>query len=573
MELSARDKALISGVPEGYVPRVAADAFSVTGGRIGTVGEAMPVDVVVRFRPLVGDEVKESHEAAPRSVTVDGGDDSDAPPRPGEPAAGVLGGAGGAQDATSGAAGASVEPRYTVRMTAESKGRSRSFAFNGFRRVLGEADDNAALFDAAVRPKLAHVLRGGRVCVFAYGHTGSGKTHSLLGSGGATKEVGVVERAARALLEGCAPAGLHIAVRFCELHNKRVFDLLDGRAECHVREGPDGCMYIRGATHKDSSGDVTVRPPACVRARTVGEVAGAVEAGTAHRRTGSSTLHDESSRSHAILELELTTDAVEAAREELLRAQGVETAVGKHHTDLAAELGLKLLVRNPETGSYSVASDAVGEEAHAEVEARFAALTKATDARYEAEERLREVIRAAPEGVTGSVLFIDLAGSEYADEVGMRVEKQTPAERREAKEINTSLLALKECVRALAKGGGGGDEASSATTDGDDAHAHAAHVPFRNSRLTMLLKRHLLAGAHTTVLATASPSAVHAAKTVNTLRYAQLVAGGRRGGSAARTRKGTAAVAGRTSLRDRMMGGARGPCGAKSDAESGEKSA
>jgi hypothetical protein len=70
-------------------------------------------------------------------------------------------------------------------------------------------------------------------------------------------------------------------------------------------------------------------------------------------------------------------------------------------------------------------------------------------------------------------------------------------------EINKSLLALKECFRAL---------------DGADAH-----VPFRGSKLTHVLREAFVGDARTCMIATIAPGGAAAEHTLNTLRYAQRV--------------------------------------------------
>lgn len=65
--------------------------------------------------------------------------------------------------------------------------------------------------------------------------------------------------------------------------------------------------------------------------------------------------------------------------------------------------------------------------------------------------------------------MVDLAGSERAQDI-----KSNNRERRaEGAEINKSLLSLKECIRALHNARGGSGE---------------AHLPFRASKLTMVLR-------------------------------------------------------------------------------------
>lgn len=104
------------------------------------------------------------------------------------------------------------------------------------------------------------------------------------------------------------------------------------------------------------------------------------------------------------------------------------------------------------------------------------------------------------DNVLGKLSFIDLAGSERGGERG-DVGKQT---RIEGSEINKSLLALKECIRAL---------------DQD-----SKHTPFRQSKLTQVLKDSFIGkNTRTCMIATISPSLSNSEHTLNTLRYADRV--------------------------------------------------
>ena len=95
--------------------------------------------------------------------------------------------------------------------------------------------------------------------------------------------------------------------------------------------------------------------------------------------------------------------------------------------------------------------------------------------------------------------FIDLAGSERGADVG-NADKQT---RLDGAEINKSLLALKECIRAL---------------DQDKKH-----TPFRGSKLTQVLKDSFIGNCRTVMVANLSPCLSASENTLNTLRYADRV--------------------------------------------------
>ncbi|KAL3794076.1 hypothetical protein ACHAWO_010927 [Cyclotella atomus] len=96
--------------------------------------------------------------------------------------------------------------------------------------------------------------------------------------------------------------------------------------------------------------------------------------------------------------------------------------------------------------------------------------------------------------------LVDLAGSER----GTDTKSHNRQRRTESSEINTSLLALKECIRAI---------------DGK-----SQHVPYRQSKLTQILKDSFVSRhARTAMIATVSPGSSSADHTVNTLRYADRI--------------------------------------------------
>ncbi|KAK3808743.1 MAG: P-loop containing nucleoside triphosphate hydrolase protein [Benniella sp.] len=105
----------------------------------------------------------------------------------------------------------------------------------------------------------------------------------------------------------------------------------------------------------------------------------------------------------------------------------------------------------------------------------------------------------ASRSMEGKLSFIDLAGSERGADRGDTNTKT----RMEGAEINKSLLALKECIRAL---------------DQDKKH-----TPFRQSKLTQVLKDSFVGNSRTCMVATISPNNSNSEHTLNTLRYADRV--------------------------------------------------
>ncbi|CAK9004185.1 Kinesin-like protein KIF19 [Durusdinium trenchii] len=123
-----------------------------------------------------------------------------------------------------------------------------------------------------------------------------------------------------------------------------------------------------------------------------------------------------------------------------------------------------------------------------------------TSSRSHAVLQVRVERRASnPSSVSGTLMgklsMIDLAGSERAAET-----KNSGLRLLEGAKINRSLLALGNCINALASG--------------------SSFVPYRDSKLTRLLKDSLGGNCKTVMIANASPSHLSYEDTLNTLKYA-----------------------------------------------------
>ena len=238
---------------------------------------------------------------------------------------------------------------------------------SGFTGLLGQEADTAAVFERCLAQRIGMVLGGGAVSLFCYGYTGGGKTHTVLGNAG---ERGMYYLAAERLLRdlyGLQPSStpkelrLFLHATACEIYNDTVYDLLgEEKVECTLRVDESGTLRVLGpavcehdseqdATQVDSlleqmteeqraelhsardrmdalgipsvwdgslhSTDVTrsdgLRSVSVCRPEDLDEIA---RTSVTQRAVGTSTVHAQSSRSHAIMRLEVVNAAVLTAR-------------------------------------------------------------------------------------------------------------------------------------------------------------------------------------------------------------------------------------------------------------------
>ncbi|KAK3689039.1 P-loop containing nucleoside triphosphate hydrolase protein [Podospora appendiculata] len=145
-----------------------------------------------------------------------------------------------------------------------------------------------------------------------------------------------------------------------------------------------------------------------------------------------------------------------------------------------------------------------------------ATLKNDTSSRSHAICRIRIENPASSADDDGLLYLVDLAGSEAARDRAAH----DASRMKEAREINTSLSVLKDCIRGRA------------LLDADKGNTKtkkkaAAYVPFRQSTLTKTLK-HLFdpasrRGGKTVVVACVNPCLADVGASKNTLRYAELL--------------------------------------------------
>ncbi|KAM9336005.1 kinesin-like protein KIF22 [Symphorus nematophorus] len=165
---------------------------------------------------------------------------------------------------------------------------SVKYNFDAFH---GEQTTQQEVFLSSVKPILPHILKGQNASVFAYGPTGAGKTHTMLGS---SEQPGVIPRAVGEVFSLVKAKDedegwdYSVGMSYLEIYNEKVLDLLSPNSQdLPIREDKDKNILIPGLTHTTitsfSDFDKHFVPASL------------------NRTTASTKLNQRSSRSHAVL--------------------------------------------------------------------------------------------------------------------------------------------------------------------------------------------------------------------------------------------------------------------------------
>ncbi|KAI1608676.1 kinesin family member 22 [Exophiala viscosa] len=176
-----------------------------------------------------------------------------------------------------------------------------SFQFNS---VYEQHSTQQELFDQEVAPTIKHLFLGYDVTIFAYGSTGTGKTHTMRGGkslvdrGMIPRLLSGVYRKSRAIEKSTnGETAVAVCMSYYEIYNDRVFDLFDAPEKrtptgLPIREAEGGKTVVLGLTE--------------VPCGSLKDFEVLYDKANANRSTGATKLNAHSSRSHAILCVKVT---------------------------------------------------------------------------------------------------------------------------------------------------------------------------------------------------------------------------------------------------------------------------
>ena len=278
----------------------------------------------------------------------------------------------------------------------------RKFTFD---HVFGPTSTQLELYDAVVKPVVAEVLQGFNCTVFAYGQTGTGKTHTMEGNIQEENMKGIIPRSVEDIFQrlGAITCDSSVKISFMELYNENLEDLLieeNTGARLKLAETPRG---------------VVVQNLENLHVNTAADIYKHLESALAKRKVSATKMNKQSSRSHSVFTITIRIKETNADGEDLIKV--------------------------------------------------------------------------------GKLNLVDLAGSECVGRSGAQGDRK-----REAGNINQSLLTLGRVISALVE--------------------HRPHIPYRDSKLTRILRESLGGKAKTTIIATVTPSSSGFEETCSTLKYA-----------------------------------------------------
>ncbi|KAL6861552.1 hypothetical protein ACP4OV_017252 [Aristida adscensionis] len=159
-----------------------------------------------------------------------------------------------------------------------------------FDEVLTEFASQKRVYEVVAKPVVESVLEGYNGTVMAYGQTGTGKTFTLgrLGEED-TAARGIMVRAMEDILADIKPESDLVSVSYLQLYMEMIQDLLDPvNDNIAIVEDP-------------RTGDVSLPGATVVEVRDQKSFVDLLRVGEAHRVAANTKLNTESSRSHAIL--------------------------------------------------------------------------------------------------------------------------------------------------------------------------------------------------------------------------------------------------------------------------------
>jgi hypothetical protein len=391
----------------------------------------------------------------------------------------------------------------------------------GYNHCFTSKTDNTEVYNSVVKRIVQASLEGYNGTVFAYGQTGSGKTYTMMGSDGAeldcfiedtiknkrerteyrgsvspvrsmrkivlpvSNAIPILRQANEAVsrvkgiiilsledlfasVQSCADKTFCLTCSYMEIYNEQVYDLLVDQAALRTQTLVVGEDMQRGFFVKNLSEHVFSN---------MDEVLRLIEQGENNRHYAATAMNHHSSRSHTIFRVNVTSITTITTKEmrEQLRSEEDEES----YSDLEDT------THNLTTESILNFVDLAGSE-------RVSNLQESSN---------------PIETIVPSKGNIGQLTTSFRSQLKRTLTPQKPGHvemlMTEGKHINSSLFYLTQVITKLSEKGSRSE----------------AHIPYRNSNLTKILRSSLGGNASTCVICTATPTPGQFEMTLSTLRF------------------------------------------------------
>eukprot|EP01012_Entosiphon_sulcatum_P052190 TRINITY_DN7171_c0_g1_i1.p1 TRINITY_DN7171_c0_g1~~TRINITY_DN7171_c0_g1_i1.p1 ORF type:complete len:1376 (-),score=290.77 TRINITY_DN7171_c0_g1_i1:88-4215(-) len=160
------------------------------------------------------------------------------------------------------------------------------------------------VFSTVGKPQIDSLFDGYNGCVFAYGQTGSGKTYTMMGT---DADPGLIPQVCEEIFQRISKMDgsirVHVEMSYMEIYNERIRDLLVVQDQRSPTKESDGLQLFQ-----DADRGIIVKGLEHLPVKTWDEVSSLLEMGSKNRSTAATLMNEQSSRSHAVFQLQLTQE-------------------------------------------------------------------------------------------------------------------------------------------------------------------------------------------------------------------------------------------------------------------------
>lgn len=196
----------------------------------------------------------------------------------------------------------------TVQVSHGPPGKKTTKSYQ-FDRVFGMYSTQEEVFTSIVRPIVDEALAGFNCTIFAYGQTGTGKTHTMEGDINSEEHAGIVPRAVKSIIEQLEVSGAEYTIRvsFLELYNEELQDLLSTARDKKLKL----CEDVNKGVVCQNLEEITVLG--------ITDIFEILQRGILNRQTAATLCNKNSSRSHSIFTLKIMIKECNVVGEEVVR--------------------------------------------------------------------------------------------------------------------------------------------------------------------------------------------------------------------------------------------------------------